>query len=138
MTFNPHWKKDYCPLILPSPRKDINLGLNESLLPEMNMSELAVPSEDALYEFGQRTLIVLKGNVFDVTAVKSFSGPTGAFMTYSSKDISYALTKSSILKEDVDVVGYGNLSMVELEVLDNWLSLFLKRFKVVGKISAHS
>ena len=58
---NPHWKKDYCPLILPPPQKDINLGLNERLLPVMNMSELAVPSEDALYEFGQRTLIVLKG-----------------------------------------------------------------------------
>ena len=64
-------------------------------------------------------------NVFDVTAVKSFSGPSGAFMSYSSKDVSYALTKSSVQKEDVDVVGYGNLSTAELEVLDNWLSLFL-------------
>ncbi|KAJ6526047.1 hypothetical protein B0H19DRAFT_1275906 [Mycena capillaripes] len=106
-------------------QKDINLGLDESLLPVMNMSELAVPSDDVFYEFGQRTLIVLQDYVFDVTVVKSFSGPNGAFMSYSSKDISYALTRSSTLKEDVDVVGYGNLSTAELEVLDNWLSLFL-------------
>jgi hypothetical protein len=68
---------------------------------------------------------ILIDYVFDVTSAKEFSGPTGAFRVWDSKDVSYALTKFSILEEDVDVVGYVNLPASELEILDPWVAIFL-------------
>jgi hypothetical protein len=67
----------------------------------------------------------LIGYIFDVTSMGEFFGPKGQFSTYASKDISYTLAKFSNLAEDADVVGYGGLSAKELEVLDDWVSLFL-------------
>ncbi|KAJ7807656.1 hypothetical protein B0H14DRAFT_3483015 [Mycena olivaceomarginata] len=135
-TLNKHWKKTYCPLVLLQPQENINEGLDENVLPVMSVSELGVFSDDVLYELGPRTLIGVKDYVFDVTSAKEFSGPTGAFRVWASKDISYALTKFSTLEEDVDVVGYVNLPASELEILDTWVAIFLQRFKVVGKMTA--
>jgi hypothetical protein len=63
-------------------------------------------------------------HVFDVTSLKDSIRPKGHFSIYAFKDISYALTKNSILEEDVQVVGYSDLSARELTVLDDWVSLF--------------
>lgn len=48
------------------------------------------------------------------------------FSNYAFKDISYALAKYSSLAEDVDVSGYENLSPAELEILNDWVTLFLQ------------
>ncbi|KAJ6568474.1 hypothetical protein B0H19DRAFT_1256237 [Mycena capillaripes] len=126
-------KQNNYPLVLPAPKENINQHLDESLLPIMHVSELAVCSDEDLYELGPRTLIGLKDYVSDVTALQEVAGlKPGPFRVYASKDISYALAKYSTEEEDVNVVGYANLSLAELEVLDKWVSIFLKRFEVVG------
>ncbi|KAJ7829660.1 hypothetical protein B0H14DRAFT_2451811 [Mycena olivaceomarginata] len=127
------WKKKYCPLILPAPQKDINQN-STTALPLLKVSDLAVFSMDSEFEFGARILVGLKDHVFDVTSLKDSIRPKGHFSIYAFKDISYALTKNSILEEDVQVVGYSDLSARELTVLDDWVSLFRHRFKIVGNL----
>ncbi|KAJ6627084.1 hypothetical protein B0H10DRAFT_1941285 [Mycena sp. CBHHK59/15] len=128
-------KQDHSPLVLPAPRENMNMDLNESLLTPIHVSQLAEYSAAHEYDVGARTLVGLKDYVFDVTAIKKSFGPNGQFQTYPFKDISYALTKYSNLEEDAAVVGYASFSPKELEILDNWVQLFLKRFEVVGKLT---
>lgn len=63
--------------------------------------------------------------MFDLTEMDKYFEDGQPFSNYASKDISYALAKYSNLKEDTDVKGYGDLSSTELEILDNWVLLFL-------------
>ncbi|KAJ7804462.1 hypothetical protein B0H14DRAFT_2883977, partial [Mycena olivaceomarginata] len=97
-------------------------------LPLLKVSDLAVFSMDSEFEFGARILVGLKDHLKDSIR------PKGHFSIYAFKDISYALTKNSILEEDVQVVGYSDLSARELTVLDDWVSLFRHRFKIVGNL----
>ncbi|KAJ7736243.1 hypothetical protein DFH07DRAFT_843108 [Mycena maculata] len=122
------------PLILPPPQQGINADLDARLstLPVIRLGELTASDDEDL---SHRTLVGLKGYVFDLTTMhKSFESDK-PFRNYASKDISYALTKYSTLPEDVNVSGYNDLSPTELETLDNWVSVFLLRFAVVGTLA---
>jgi hypothetical protein len=136
-------KKKSLPLVLPPPQPNINQALES--LPVFNHEALAASRDEDQYESGPRILVGLKGMplsidlsfpffwqqshetdyVFDVTSLGEFLGSRGELSNWAFKDISYALTKNSSLQEDADVEGYFGLSTKELEMLDNWVKIFL-------------
>ncbi|KAJ7020088.1 hypothetical protein C8F04DRAFT_1145479 [Mycena alexandri] len=128
------------PLVLPPPQEHINEGLDHLLpgLPVYNHVQLAAARDEDQYEHGERILVGLKDFVFDLSRIKAYIGPGKLFASYGWRDISYALTKSSNLTEDTLVEGYTCMSPAELELLDKWVALFLKRFQVVGRMEVHA
>ncbi|KAJ7808018.1 hypothetical protein B0H14DRAFT_3881678 [Mycena olivaceomarginata] len=131
-------KKKFCPLILPPPTEHLNDNLILTSLPAIVVAELGSFSEQGEGEFGPRILVGLKGDttdhVFNLTTMKEYFGSGGLFHSWVFKDISYALTKSSLLEEDAAVVGYASLSPQELETLKSWFSIFLCRFEIVATL----
>ncbi|KAJ7035165.1 hypothetical protein C8F04DRAFT_1099286, partial [Mycena alexandri] len=128
------------PLALPPPQEHMNEDLDGllPLLPIYNHTRLARSREEDEYEYGERILVGLKDFVFDLSQMKSYLGPGKTFANYASRDISYALPRYSNLMADTLVQGYTSLSAAELALLDKWVSLFLKRFPVVGKMEIHA
>ncbi|KAF8190358.1 hypothetical protein K438DRAFT_1831933 [Mycena galopus ATCC 62051] len=125
------------PLVLPAPR-NINQGLEHLVLPIFNRATLAEARDEDQYEHGMRILVGLKDYVFDLTPIKAYFNSGQLFAGYSWRNISYALTKYSNLPEDILVHGYANMSVADMEVLDKWVALFLKRFEVVGRIATQA
>ncbi|KAJ7700696.1 hypothetical protein B0H17DRAFT_1046379 [Mycena rosella] len=118
--------------ILPPPHSDLNVDLDENRLPIIDLNNL-IEDDDG----SERILIGLKGFVFDVTVMNKYFGANKPLSNYASRDISYALARYSNLPEDLNVQGYADLSVDDLEVLNDWVSIFL-RFEVIGKIRPHS
>ncbi|KAJ7269144.1 hypothetical protein C8J57DRAFT_1324636 [Mycena rebaudengoi] len=86
-----------------------------------------------------RILIGVKDYVFDVTVMeKEYFGQGKPYAQYAWQDISCALAKYSTRKQDIDVNGYTTLSPSELQVLDGWAAIFLKRFEAVGRLVSES
>ncbi|KAJ6590818.1 hypothetical protein B0H10DRAFT_2233516 [Mycena sp. CBHHK59/15] len=115
----------YRPLVLPLPRSHINLHLDGTFESLRIIDLQTFPTVEDEYELGDIIVVGLKDYVFDVTALKEYFGPNSPLSHYASNDISYALIKYSNLPEDTNVEGYMDLSPEELEVLDNWVSIFL-------------
>ncbi|KAJ6615344.1 hypothetical protein B0H10DRAFT_1949906 [Mycena sp. CBHHK59/15] len=109
------------PIVLLPPKQNINADLGElwPTMPLIQLTQLATSTDEGL---GHRILVGLK--------VYKYFEPNKPFSNYEGKDISYALTKYSTLQEDVNVNGYLDLSATELDILDNWVSVFLLRFTV--------
>ncbi|CDP21112.1 unnamed protein product [Coffea canephora] len=78
--------------------------------------------------------VAVKGQVFDVTAGKSFYGPGGSYCMFAGKDASRALAKMS--KNDEDVIGsLDGLSEKEIQTLDDWEKKFEAKYPVVGSLA---
>ncbi|KAJ7703487.1 hypothetical protein B0H16DRAFT_1638652 [Mycena metata] len=116
------------PLVLALPTDN----LNEKSLPVYTHAELHIACDEDQYEHGARILVGLKDYVFDVSLLKEFMGPAGQLSNYPWNDISFALVKSSNLPEYTAVEGYNNLSVNEFKTLEEWTTVFLRRFTVVG------
>ncbi|KAJ7032111.1 hypothetical protein C8F04DRAFT_1108526 [Mycena alexandri] len=122
------------PLVLPPPQPNLNENLGSLDLPVYSHADLLAARDEDQYEHGPRILVGLKDYVFDVTPLMEFLIPGGQLSNYAGKDISFALTKASNRREDTTVKGYGTLSSNELKMLDEWTSVFLRRFTVVGRL----
>ncbi|XP_027079654.1 probable steroid-binding protein 3 [Coffea arabica] len=78
--------------------------------------------------------VAVKSRVFDVTAGKSFYGPSGSYCMFAGKDASRALAKMS--KNDEDVIGsLDGLSEKEIQTLDDWEKKFEAKYPVVGSLA---
>ncbi|GER32481.1 membrane-associated progesterone binding protein 2 [Striga asiatica] len=77
--------------------------------------------------------VAVRGQIYDVTAGKSFYGPGGAYCVFAGKDASRALAKMS--KDESDVVPnlYG-LTEKEIGVLDDWEKKFQAKYPIVGTV----
>ncbi|KAJ7161760.1 hypothetical protein C8R46DRAFT_352391 [Mycena filopes] len=123
------------PLVLPLPRESINANLNTISLPLYTHAQVTAARDEDQYNHGSRILIGLKDYIFDVTMLGEFMGTGGSLSNFPWNDVSCALTRASNNPADTAIEGYSTLSTVELEKLDGWTSIFLRRFVVVGKFA---
>lgn len=81
----------------------------------------------------------IRGVVYDVTNGKSFYGPGGPYENFAGRDASRGLALNSFdpavltpLAKPLDTL--HDLSAEEVESLDNWVSHFEAKYKVVGTL----
>ncbi|KAF9227170.1 cytochrome b5 [Gyrodon lividus] len=78
--------------------------------------------------------VSIKGDVFDVTRKRDVYGKGGSYNTFSGKDGSKGLGKSSLKVEDA-IADYSTLPENEMKVLDDWHTFFSKRYNIVGRVT---
>ncbi|KAG9000913.1 hypothetical protein FRB93_012518 [Tulasnella sp. JGI-2019a] len=78
--------------------------------------------------------VSIKGTIFDVTSKREVYGPpNGAYRVFAGKDASKAFGLSSLKEEDADS-DWSTLEPKELKTLNDWYSLFRKRYNVMGRV----
>ncbi|CCE61837.1 hypothetical protein TPHA_0B01630 [Tetrapisispora phaffii CBS 4417] len=97
-------------------------------------SDLKQYSGDSVSE---RIVLSIKGNVFDVTRGARFYGKWGPYKKFSGKDCSNVFgynswDLSSLSKECNSNI--SELSTVELERIDSWLSFFKRKYPYIGYV----
>ncbi|GER45118.1 membrane-associated progesterone binding protein 2 [Striga asiatica] len=78
--------------------------------------------------------VAIRGQIYDVTAGKSFYAPGGDYSIFAGKDASRALAKMS--KDESDVVpNLDGLTEKEIGVLDDWEKKFQAKYPIVGTVT---
>ena len=81
-----------------------------------------------------RIFIALKGIVYDVTKGKDFYGPGSSYHVFAGRDASRGLGKMSLDIKDVDNADISDLSLSELDALQNWIDKFASKYRIAGHI----
>lgn len=86
-----------------------------------------------------KVLIAVKGDVFDVTAGKSFYGPGGPYSNFAGHDASRGLAQNSFDEDVITPVNkpidlLKNLSKEEQNALDDWHSKFMGKYILCGEL----
>ncbi|XP_051129381.1 probable steroid-binding protein 3 [Andrographis paniculata] len=80
--------------------------------------------------------VAIRGQIYDVTAGKSFYGPGGDYHVFAGKDATRALAKMS--KDENDVVpSVDGLSEKEIGVLNDWEKKFQAKYPTVGTVAGN-
>ncbi|KAL9654400.1 hypothetical protein ABK040_010427 [Willaertia magna] len=121
--------------------------INKTLMETPDLSNQPIPDvyitpeELKQHDGNNATLpiwIGVKGLVFEVSEDKrEFYAPGQGYSIFAGVDASRGLAKSSLNAEDL--LPYGSLEGLtekELQVLDNWVSFYKKRYVIVGKIQS--
>lgn len=90
-------------------------------------------------ENDSKVLMAVKGDVFDVTAGKSFYGPGGPYSNFAGHDASRGLAKNSFDEEMLTPVGQSidlleDLSKEEQKALSDWHDMFMGKYILCGKL----
>ena len=83
-------------------------------------------------------LLGCKGHVFDVSANSEMYGKGTGYNVFIGKDASVALAKMKFNKEFMDPAQLHwsqDLNEQELNILEDWLSRFVQKYKLVGYIA---
>jgi len=88
---------------------------------------------------GERILMGIRGNVYDVTAGAGFYGPDGPYGNFAGNDASRGLAKGSFDKEmltpvDQPVDDLNDLTEDEQRALTDWEDHFRTKYFYVGKL----
>lgn len=88
---------------------------------------------------GTRVLMGVRGDVFDVSAGRSFYGPGGPYSNFAGRDASRGLAKNSFDEEmltplDQKLDKLEDLTDEERKALDGWHDMFSGKYILVGKL----
>eukprot|EP00471_Norrisiella_sphaerica_P000116 CAMPEP_0184481398 /NCGR_PEP_ID=MMETSP0113_2-20130426/2945_1 /TAXON_ID=91329 /ORGANISM="Norrisiella sphaerica, Strain BC52" /LENGTH=162 /DNA_ID=CAMNT_0026860505 /DNA_START=150 /DNA_END=635 /DNA_ORIENTATION=+ len=72
--------------------------------------------------------------IFDVTTNADSYGPDGGYGIFAGRDASRGLGKMSLEEEDVEECHIKDFSTYEIETLDQWIRMFLHKYKIVGRL----
>ncbi|KAK7059576.1 hypothetical protein R3P38DRAFT_2758995 [Favolaschia claudopus] len=134
--------KDYSIFLTPpieGMNDEVGLLVSNNMLQSFNAVELANLDEDGnpdpqiLVALQAIKQLSLSDYVYDMSTLKKFLGPNRLYSKYAGKDISCALAKYSYNEADIDAIGYSELWDKELTTLNQWCSVFRKRFQIVGR-----
>lgn len=78
-------------------------------------------------------LIVVRGEVYDMTRGRDFYGPGGPYEMFAGKDCTRALAKMSFDLEDFTGDTEG-LEQDELDKLEDWIEMFSAKYRKIGKL----
>lgn len=87
----------------------------------------------------EKIFISVKNVVFDVTKSKSFYDPGGPYHTFAGRDASRGLAQQSFAASvvngiDEPIDDLKDLSDKERDNLNNWFSVYQKKYDVVGEL----
>ncbi|KAK9466846.1 cytochrome b5-like heme/steroid binding domain-containing protein [Lipomyces arxii] len=87
----------------------------------------------------ERVLMAVKGNVYDVSAGKSFYGPNGPYSNFAGRDASRGLAKGSFDEDmltplDHPIDTLDDLSPEEINSLNDWEQHFAGKYLLCGKL----
>lgn len=94
---------------------------------------------DELAEFkgnnGAPVYLSARGVVFDATAGANFYGPGGPYSGFAGRDATIALAKMKTELAEVAGLTMDDLSSGELQTLNNWVTRFNEKYRVVGYLT---
>lgn len=84
-----------------------------------------------------KVLLSIKRKIYDVTASATNYGPEGSYSIFSGKEIALALANSSLDSKDIPspdgkVPPIENLNQVQMDILDDWIEFFDRKYNDVG------
>ncbi|CAI5729184.1 unnamed protein product [Peronospora farinosa] len=87
-------------------------------------------------EDGQPIYIALLDEVYDVSSKRDFYGPDEGYHLFAGRDASRALAKMSFEKQDLDSDDLSDLSFMDKETLNDWVTKFsvYNSYPNVGRI----
>ncbi|KAJ2028429.1 steroid binding [Coemansia sp. RSA 376] len=92
---------------------------------------------------GERILLGLNGNVYDVSAGASFYGPGNGYSVFAGRDSTVGLAKGSLLRSNMPGPGdapttLDKLSETEKKAVLDWEEKLKKKYPVVGMLVKES
>lgn len=90
-------------------------------------------------EDGQPIYIAVLDEVYDVSRKRDFYGPGEGYHLFAGRDASRALAKMSFEKEDLDSDELSDLSFMDKETLNDWVTKFsvYNSYPNVGRVLRH-
>ena len=82
----------------------------------------------------ERILMALNGTVYNVTQGKAFYGPGGSYHIFAGRDASRGLAKMSLDVKDVDDPSIDDLSLSEIDEMNNWANKLAAKYPIVGHL----
>lgn len=77
--------------------------------------------------------LAVKKTIFDVSKAKDMYGPGKSYHAFVGKDASRALGMSTTKLEHC-VSDYSTLDVDQLQVLEQWYALYVKKYNIVGQL----
>ena len=78
--------------------------------------------------------MALNGTVYNVTQGKAFYGPGGSYHIFAGRDASRGLAKMSLDVKDVDDPSIDDLSLSEIDEMNNWANKLAAKYPIVGHL----
>eukprot|EP00736_Rhodelphis_marinus_P009700 Rmarinus@m.9109 len=82
---------------------------------------------------GAPILIAVKGVIYDCTSSSDFYGPGGPYRNFAGKDATRALALMSTKESDTNVP-YADLAEENMDVLNQWIELYERKYKIIGNV----